>query len=223
MEKGSRLTREIWAVLVLVTGLLLLMSLLSYDPTDWSFSAPSGSARTHNWAGVVGAHLADVFLQSFGLLAYVSPFFLFIIAYQLFRDQEAGLGLASCIGYALLLWSATILTSLLVPEADLDRQSGGIVGGLSRYLLAHLFGLVGSYLISLSMLTLGVMLAAKISLEDLFQRLIAKRAKAQPDEDNAWARAEMIEVQKIRSERPRADQQPEPVQQRLEFVDKDLK
>lgn len=223
MEKGSRLRREIWAVVVLVTGLLLLMSLLSYDPTDWSFSAPSGSARTHNWAGVVGAHLADVFLQSFGLLAYVSPFFLFGIAYQLFRDQDARLELASCVGYALLLWSATILTSLLIPQVELDRQSGGIVGGLSRYLLSHLFGLVGSYLISLSMLTLGVMLALKISLEDLFQRLTAKRAKAEPVVNDAWASAQIIEMQKTHIEHRQADQRAEPVQQRFEFIDKDLK
>src|SRR5215510_8379889 len=60
MEKG-RLNREIWGVVICLTALLIIISLLTYRPSDRSFNTPSGAIDTNNWGGFVGAYLADLF------------------------------------------------------------------------------------------------------------------------------------------------------------------
>ncbi|HMA79816.1 MAG TPA: DNA translocase FtsK 4TM domain-containing protein [Candidatus Binatia bacterium] len=69
-EKG-RLQREIWAVVIGLTALLIALSLISYNVNDRSLNTPSGAIDTRNWGGFVGALLADLLLQGLGLTSYL--------------------------------------------------------------------------------------------------------------------------------------------------------
>lgn len=169
MGKGSRLIREIWGVVIGVLALLLVLSLLSYDPMDRSFNTPSGNVDTANFGGIVGAYLADFLLQGLGLASYLLPPFLFVFSFHLFRESQKGNRLAKTIGYSLLLWSATIFLSLF-REAEIAREAGGILGGLSLQTFISLFGHGGTYLITLSLLLLAIMLASQISLMNTLAR-----------------------------------------------------
>jgi len=169
MGKGSRLIREIWGVVIGVLALLLVLSLLSYDPRDRSFNTPSGNVSTANLGGVVGAYLADFLLQGLGLASYLLPPFLFVFSFHLFREPQKGNRLAKTIGYSLSLWSAAIFLSLF-REAEIAREAGGILGGLSHQTFISLFGHGGTYLITLSLLLLAVMLASQISLVNTLLR-----------------------------------------------------
>jgi len=163
MEKASRLNREIFGVVTAVLAFLLVLSFVSYDPQDRSFNTPSGNLDTGNWGGVVGAYLADFLFQALGLSAYLLPLFLFVVSAHLFRDTHKGLRLVNATGYALMFWSVAIFLSLL-RESDIARNSGGIVGGLSRELLIALFSRIGAYVIGLSMILLALMLISQSSL-----------------------------------------------------------
>lgn len=162
MERAAKLNREIWGVIILAFALLIGLSLLSYDPADRSVNTPSGRLETHNWGGVVGAYLADLLLQGFGLSAYLVCVFFFVVAYHLFRESHRGLSLAKAGGSALFLWSAAILLSLARP-AELSREAGGILGDLSRAFLISLFSPIGGYVIVLSVLLLSVMFMTQSS------------------------------------------------------------
>ncbi|MBM3860760.1 MAG: DNA translocase FtsK [Verrucomicrobia bacterium] len=63
--------REIWAVVLVGTALLLLLALLSHDPNDFGHTARSGSAAINNFIGPVGAVLSFSVFQAFGLGGYV--------------------------------------------------------------------------------------------------------------------------------------------------------
>ncbi len=155
--------REIWGVAIGVLAILLVLSLFSYVPSDRSFNTPSGSLNTSNWGGVVGAHLADFLLQGVGLSAYLLPLFLFVVSYHLFREAYRGHRIVKASGYALLLWSAAILLSLL-RESPIAREAGGILGGISIEILLPLFGHAGGYLVVFSLSLLAVMLTTQSSL-----------------------------------------------------------
>ncbi|MBI3061460.1 MAG: DNA translocase FtsK 4TM domain-containing protein, partial [Deltaproteobacteria bacterium] len=155
MEKGSTLNREILGVVVLVFALLVSLSLFSYNPADRSWNTPSGSLQTRNWGGIVGAYLADLLLQGFGGAAYLLCLFLFVVAYNLFRDSLAGIPWTKASGYAFFLWSAAVLMSL-VREAEVGAKAGGLLGDFSKDLLISLFGRVGAYLIVLAAFLLGL-------------------------------------------------------------------
>ncbi|MGH7191236.1 MAG: DNA translocase FtsK 4TM domain-containing protein, partial [Acetobacteraceae bacterium] len=59
---------ELAGVVLAFAAIALLLAVASYDPTDPSLDTASGGA-VHNLAGPVGAWLADLLLQSFGLAA----------------------------------------------------------------------------------------------------------------------------------------------------------
>ncbi len=163
MARGSRLMREIWGVAIGVIAVLLVLSLFSYDPGDRSLNTPSGSLNTSNWGGVVGAYLADFLLQGLGLSAYLLPLFLLIISTHLFREAQKGHRIVKASGYALFLWTATILLSLL-RESSTARETGGILGGFSTEILLPLFGHGGVYLIIFSLSLLAIMLVSQSSI-----------------------------------------------------------
>ena len=63
----SRRVSEFFGVAVFALALIWLISLATYEPTDpvWFFSAGSGAAPV-NFAGRVGAFLAELSFQLFG-------------------------------------------------------------------------------------------------------------------------------------------------------------
>ena len=168
-QKGSRLSREIWAVVIFALALLIAFSLFSYEPTDRSLNTPSGSLEIRNWGGIVGAYLADLLLQGLGLSAYFLSLFLFTFSFNLFRDSYHGTRVTKLSGYAFLLWSAaTFLSSL--NEGETGTKAGGIIGDFSKELLISLFSRVGAYVIVLSALVLSGMFITQGSLVSFLER-----------------------------------------------------
>src|SRR5574337_881201 len=81
---GSARFAELVGFLLVIPGLLVLCSLVSYFPRDPSFDT-SGSApgAIHNWIGLIGAYGADVFGQMLGWVAYLIPLALFLAGVRL--------------------------------------------------------------------------------------------------------------------------------------------
>jgi len=171
LMRDSKLMREIWGVVITVLAILLVLSLVSYEPSDRSFNTPSGSINPSNWGGVVGAYLADFLLQGLGLATYLLPLFLFAVSYHLFRETPKGLQLPKAIGYVLFVWGSTIFLSLL-RESETAREAGGIVGGYSKEVLISLLGYGGTILIALSLLVLAMMLVSQISLVSTLEAIL---------------------------------------------------
>ncbi len=58
----NRRLNELLGLLMLVAAALLLLSIVSYHPTDPSLNTAAGFTghrAVHNWAGVVGATISD--------------------------------------------------------------------------------------------------------------------------------------------------------------------
>ncbi|MGZ8465443.1 MAG: DNA translocase FtsK [Candidatus Binatia bacterium] len=166
LEKG-RLNREIWAVVIALTALLIAISLVSYSVNDRSFNTPSGAVETQNWGGFLGAFLADLLLQGLGLTSYLVPVFLGAGAVQMFRATYDGISLARASAYAVLLLSIGVLLSVLI-DSESARDAGGVVGGfLKESILIPLFGRLSAVLIACFMLLLSIMLLTQHSLLDL--------------------------------------------------------
>jgi S-DNA-T family DNA segregation ATPase FtsK/SpoIIIE len=169
MENG-RLNREIWAVVISFTALLILVSLFTADVRDRSFNTPSGLVSTHNWGGFVGAYLADMLLQGLGLTAYLLPVFMGLSAYKLFQPSFKTIRPSKIVGYGAFFISVAVLISLIV-DSENAREAGGILGGfLKETMLVPWFGPISATLITLVSLLLSIMLLTQYSLLDLWQR-----------------------------------------------------
>ncbi|MCF7837458.1 MAG: DNA translocase FtsK 4TM domain-containing protein, partial [Candidatus Marinimicrobia bacterium] len=161
-------------VLLAVLGLLVLLSLISYDPADVSFLQVPARAAPANFIGPAGAYLAFVLLLTLGVTAYLTPVILLAqSAFLLFYRRGARwpkfcwllLGLVSCLLLAQLHGAAWAGVS-----ARLNLPAPGGLAGYwlgTRALIAWL-GPMGA-----GLLAGGGLLAALLLLTELEPSAVA--------------------------------------------------
>ena len=81
---GHRLIRELLGLLFLFCGLLLLLSLWTYDMGDPSFNqaVTIEAANIKNSAGLFGAFLSGFFVDIFGIASFYCPAFLLYAGFK---------------------------------------------------------------------------------------------------------------------------------------------
>jgi S-DNA-T family DNA segregation ATPase FtsK/SpoIIIE len=80
-------TIEIFGITILVIGILLLISLLSFSPDDPNFIFPDNTV-IKNLLGFRGSFTADIFFQSFGLIALLIPFSLILTGMEIIFNKN---------------------------------------------------------------------------------------------------------------------------------------
>jgi S-DNA-T family DNA segregation ATPase FtsK/SpoIIIE len=84
----GNLKREILGILLAALGILLTLSLISYNPHDPSFNnQPSEPRQPTNLIGLAGSYIADICFQIFGWPAFIWPLLLIILAFRSFRQE----------------------------------------------------------------------------------------------------------------------------------------
>ena len=78
---------EIFGIIVFGGGILLLISLISYSPTDPNFIFPKNT-EIKNILGFQGSYVADFFIQSIGLISFLIPFTLTFTGISIFKKKE---------------------------------------------------------------------------------------------------------------------------------------
>src|ERR1035437_9125447 len=88
-ERNVQRVKEIYAVLFLALAVLLLLSLVSYDPADPSFNRfITESPTPHNWIGSCGSYTADALFRLLGLAAFLLPPFFFFLSWKYFLQHS---------------------------------------------------------------------------------------------------------------------------------------
>src|SRR5579885_1957296 len=141
---------EALAVVYLLAGLFVFISLASYNPFDASLNTVSGAARPLNLTGRVGAYLSDFFLQSFGFGAYAIPALFWLLGWKWLRSSAIDSAFAKAAGSMALLGATCAAFGLIPgwhPIAGLI-PAGGLIGGvLASWLLAS-FNMTGAIIVT---------------------------------------------------------------------------
>jgi DNA segregation ATPase FtsK/SpoIIIE, S-DNA-T family len=159
---------ELIGFIGLSMAILLALSLLSYSPQDPSFNvaAPAfGASPARNWIGPVGAHMSDLFFQTFGYSAFLFPIGMFVMAMRWFRSQKTEAALAKVVG-------ATLLTAAFAAELELIHMAdvrgalpaGGLLGTVLAEGLRAAFGAWGANIVSIVTIVSALYLATSFSL-----------------------------------------------------------
>jgi DNA segregation ATPase FtsK/SpoIIIE, S-DNA-T family len=165
----SRRLNEVMGFLFLASGILVLLSFASFHPTDPSWNTVTGRVHTENLIGPVGAYLADVFLQAFGLGAFLFPVLIFGLGWKWIRSEEISAPLIRLLGSVLLLLSACGTASLL-PDWRLFEHTilpGGAVGFLVSGSLRHSLNLAGAAVVLATSLIVSAYLVSTFTLAAL--------------------------------------------------------
>jgi DNA segregation ATPase FtsK/SpoIIIE, S-DNA-T family len=131
---GGRRGCELAGFLLWVSGLLIVLSLLSYHRLDRSLDTSTASGIVHNWVGVAGSYTADALLQLLGWAAFLLPALLFTLGGRWILVRPVESLRTKLLGAVLLIGSVTALLELF-PRTPL--VFGVIHGsGLAGYVLA---------------------------------------------------------------------------------------
>jgi DNA segregation ATPase FtsK/SpoIIIE, S-DNA-T family len=188
--------REIWAVVLVGLALLLLLSLISYDPGDFGNTSSTEGESIHNFIGPVGAAIAFGAFYVFGLAACVLVVVLVVIGVVLVLGQEipwrgkvgAGLLLLVSSGVLLHVWGLeTLRKKLNLPSA------GGYVGMFLGDWSGRFVGTAGTVIIFLAAYLISLIILIKLRpsywvaicfgvVRDFWQRLRGKSKADVSDE-----------------------------------------
>ena len=169
---GAHLGRGLREVLFIVggvTAVYLLVSLLSYHPTDPGWSQVGTAGRVANRGGIAGAWLADVGLYLFGYLAYLFPALLAVVGWSIYRGGRLPtpgswhVAASRASGFLLTLTAGSGLATLHFAARGLPLAAGGALGDVVGRGLAGLFSPLGATLFLLALFLVGVTLFTGLS------------------------------------------------------------
>jgi S-DNA-T family DNA segregation ATPase FtsK/SpoIIIE len=174
----SRRVSEVTGVALFAATLLWLISLVSYSSTDpaWFFNSLTES-RPANFAGPVGAFIAEAAFQLLGYSAYLIPVMLGYLAWHYFWCTKIEAGYTKLVGVGMLVGSVAALIDLAASPFDtsgLHFHAGGVVGRAIAGLCSAFLNRTGASILLLAVLAFSVILSTQYSLGAGFTRLAAR-------------------------------------------------
>jgi S-DNA-T family DNA segregation ATPase FtsK/SpoIIIE len=196
---------EIVGFLLLLVGLALLLSLVSYHTQDPSLNTAS-STRPLNLVGYPGSYLADIFFQIFGAAAFLFPLLTFLLSWKWIRSEQLEAGGVKVFG-AMLLTLALSAVFSFVPLRLFGGSVGigGILGLMIATYLVDTLNLAGALLVTITSVIISLYLVSTFTLATLGRWFagpilwMERRAEA----GRAWR--ERVQQRSIEKARERAE------------------
>ena len=186
--KLNRLILDSWLIVQGFFGIFVLLALISYsvkDPGWTSQTFTSGlvdnTKEISNFVGSWGAYLSDFLLTVFGYMSYILPYWLlwplirhFFIAKNSipFSDAYSGLLGLKVFGWLLVVVSGSTLFSIILEPgfSYLPQEGGGLIGSKISSLTLGPLSTVGSGLLFISLVLLGLTLSLEVSWANLISK-----------------------------------------------------
>lgn len=230
-------------LLLFATGLLILLSLVSYSAIDPCFSVSGTGAEIRNIIGIIGAYLSDALFRLFGIPAYLLTLLLFGFAVFFMLGREAAHPHLKKVGGIVLFVSATAFFGLRSETIRLfgeELPSGGMLGGFIARLLVSGVSVAGAYIVTVTAMVVALMLLTPFSplnalvwlrsrykeLSEQFELLImtyrGRRAKAKEAKQRPVLPKDPPKIMDTRKQEPQAprvvkpEKPPKPVQMSFE-------
>jgi S-DNA-T family DNA segregation ATPase FtsK/SpoIIIE len=198
----SNLKREILAVILFAFAILLALSLFSYNPDDPSFNNQfSEPQKASNLIGVAGAHLADVFFQAFGLVAFLWPLFFVLFSLKLFLLPEALSRTSQISSLVGLFIAASGLLSLSLGKVNIFGSmfdSGGALGRFLARVAEKYLNLSGASLLFAMVMIISVMVLTHLSWVDVGRAVSRLFSAAVKRWESFWRRRARKEKEEIK-------------------------
>jgi S-DNA-T family DNA segregation ATPase FtsK/SpoIIIE len=165
----SKRLNEVTGFLFLAFGLVILLGLASFHVTDPSWDTASGPVKTLNLTGRIGAHAADLLLQSFGIGAFLFPLLIFALGWKWMRSEDIQAPLVKLFG-ALLLFASFCAAAGLAPDVRVFEHSiplGGMAGIVLSEMLKNELNLAGALIATATGMIVAVYLVSAFTISKL--------------------------------------------------------
>ena len=137
----TRRLLEIFGIIFILLGILLLIALISYSPNDPNFIFPS-TTKINNLLGFQGSFTSDLLFQAFGVISYLIPLTLIFTGINIFKLKQIFFSVENIFFGILYIIFGSIFFNLFYNEAFefYINGYGGFVGEfLSNSFLGKIF------------------------------------------------------------------------------------
>jgi S-DNA-T family DNA segregation ATPase FtsK/SpoIIIE len=172
----ERRLNEFKGVILVAIGLMVLLSLIRFDPFDLRFHAWPPNNPPKNLLGIFGAYLGGVIIFLFGRISsFILPLLILLLGVKFFQQKIPYLSIPRALGILILLLSASSLIGMFNLKTEYFRfYNAGLFGTfISKYITAY-FSRLGGFIIFVTFLILSLALVTEILISSLFLHLIAK-------------------------------------------------
>ncbi|AGH81068.1 DNA segregation ATPase FtsK [Psychromonas sp. CNPT3] len=151
---------EVGIILTFFVAIFITLSLMTFSPSDPSWSQQHWVAAIDNSCGPVGAWTADILFYAFGLLAYLLPIVIVLLAWTILWKPKFNLDIdflnagLRIIGFIFTVFSLSALASLNFNDFNY-YPSGGLIGDIIAQSMLGFFSLLAVNLILLTLLISG--------------------------------------------------------------------
>jgi S-DNA-T family DNA segregation ATPase FtsK/SpoIIIE len=173
----SRRASEFVGVALFAAALIWIVALVSYDPADpvWFFST-DGPGAPANFAGRVGAFLAELSFQLFGYGSYIIPGLLVVVGWHYFWCRAVDAAGTKVAGLTLFFACISTLLSLVFRTLEVSGKAvraGGYVGDWLARELSEYLNLTGSFIVVLTLVVLSLIVSTQFSFGRFFGAVLA--------------------------------------------------
>jgi len=168
----SRRLSEVVGVALFALSLIWLIALVSYSASDpvWFFNTGSDGPPA-NFAGRIGAFLAELSYQVVGYAAYLAPVVVAAVGWHYFWCRVLDAPYTKAFGGALLCGCTAAFLALAFGSVDVagkEFRAGGYLGTMLSGFLAEYLNRTGSIILILTLLFLALILSTQFSFGRLF-------------------------------------------------------
>ncbi|MBU0678782.1 MAG: DNA translocase FtsK [Verrucomicrobia bacterium] len=167
-ERAGTGWQEVWGILLLAAGVLVLFGMLSYDPGDVSALQSPPNDPPHNFIGPTGSWTAFVLLMAFGIGAYLVPVGMVAHGITMMLKRE-GRVWTKAVWILLIIFSIVSLAELQAElwQSAVDKLNIATPGGILGYFIAQrilisLLGEVGTAILASATLLIGIILLFEV-------------------------------------------------------------
>jgi DNA segregation ATPase FtsK/SpoIIIE, S-DNA-T family len=173
----SRRVSEVVGVALFAAALIWLIALATYDPNDpaWFFSTGTHDVPA-NFAGRVGAFLAELSFQILGYASYLIPAVIGVIGWHYFWCRVIDAVYTKIVGAAMLFACSAAFLGLTIGRVDFGPRAfraGGYLGEWLGGFMSDYLSRTGSVIVILALIVAAVILATQFSFGRLFSAIFA--------------------------------------------------
>ena len=183
----SRRVSEFAGVALFALALIWMLALGSYSAADpvWFFKTASPAAPS-NFAGRIGAFLAEASFQLLGYAAWLAPVVVGVVGWKAFWCHKLQAAYTKLVGVVLMLASFGALLSLVfkaVGAAPRAFPAGGVLGDWFAGLVSDYLNMTGGTILLVMLLALSIIVSTHFS----FGRALSGSARAARQRGAAFA------------------------------------
>ena len=161
-----RRLNEFVGLLVLTFGILLALSLISFNPDDPSFNIsqrPQLAEKPTNFVGFVGSYGSDLFFQTWGYSAFLLPVFLGIYSFHWLASWPVKNFGTRLTGMILMILTVSATLGMAPWRIHDQVLPGGLFGKILADILQASFNGTGSAVVLASAFLISLFLCTKFS------------------------------------------------------------